>query len=101
MFTIKFYSLDGNRQIIEQADSITILRDDLGRAEITLHRKNGEDLRRDINDDGSVGVAFGYSGPPCFGSAIIEDAAGKTTEIIRLRPMPAGYPTPVAEMRAA
>jgi len=41
MFTIKFYSNDGCRQIIREADSFTILRcprgpDDDGSAEITM-----------------------------------------------------------------
>lgn len=82
MFTIKFYSHDGCRQIIEQADSFTILRSPVGSdeesVEITMHQKNGESTRRDIAAD--------YPRPighvPIFGKAIIENAAGKTTEII-------------------
>lgn len=91
MFTIKFYSSDGCRQIIEQADSFTVLRS-AGRpigiqdadAEITMHRKHGDDNRIDIG--GSAITPEGY--PPRFAKAIIENAAGKTTEIIGSNSMP-------------
>jgi hypothetical protein len=94
MFTIKFYSGDGCRQIIRQADSFTILRSPIGSeedysAEITLHQSNGESCRIDIGDDGPNGQKRAEGWPPLFGKAIIENAAGKTTEIIT-----AGYPTP-------
>lgn len=86
MFTIKFYSADGCRQIIEQADSFTILRSPIGSgddgAEITLHRKNGENCRIDIVGDGHPAREEGW--PPVFAKAIIENAAGRTTEIIAL-----------------
>lgn len=92
MFTIKFYSGDGCRQVIREAESFTILRcrpgpEDDGTAEITLHQKNpSDDYRIDIKDDGTLGLPFGYSGPPRFAKAIIENLAGKTTEIVYLRP---------------
>ena len=87
MFTIKFYSTGPNspggyRQVIKQAESFTILRSDDGSAEITLHQKDQSyDTRIDIGD---CSTAEGY--PPRFESAIIENAAGKTTEMIGLRP---------------
>ena len=90
MFTIKFYSADGYRQIIEEADSFTILHGG-GNAEITLHRKIGDDVRRDIKDEGDG--ATGYAGPVRFAKAIIENASGKTTQIIALAPVPAGVIT--------
>jgi hypothetical protein len=85
MFTIKFYSADGYRQVIKQAESFTILRIKDGTAEITLHQKNqGDDCRIDIADD----VERHTAGCPArYGKAIIENAAGRTTEIIVLRPL--------------
>lgn len=90
MFTIKFYSEDGCRQIIREADSFTILRcpggpDDDGTAEITMHHKNGESSRIDIGPD--LGEC-----QQKFGKAIIENAAGRTTEIICLKPAPGKLP---------
>lgn len=89
MFTIKFYSADGYRQIIKQAESFTILRpphEQLGSAEITLHQKNPADDRRyDVKDDGSTGAGVPDCAPPRFEKAIIENAAGRTTEIVALR----------------
>lgn len=86
MFTIKFYSADGFRQIIKEAESFTILRprnEPFGSAEITLHQKNGsEDIRYDVKDEGT-GHA-GYVGPERFSKAIIENSAGRTTEIVSL-----------------
>lgn len=93
MFTIKFYSTglgaiaspNGYRQVIKQAESFTILRGDDGTAEITLHQKDqADDFRIDIAD--STTRQDGW--PPCFESAIIENAAGKTTEMINLRNSP-------------
>lgn len=86
MFTIKFYRDDGYRQRILEAESFTILRDQMGNAEITLHRQpgpNGEyrDERFDIN----------HSDPQCsgmperFDRAVIENALGKTSEIVTVR----------------
>jgi len=87
MFTIKLYSTgpghpDGYRQVIKSAESFTILRGDDGSAEITLHQKFSEnDSRVDICGDPRP-----EHFPPRFESAIIENAAGKTTEMINLRP---------------
>lgn len=90
MFTIKFYSRDGYRQVIKEAESFTILRSEDGLAEITLHQKNpGDDSRIDIKDEKDQVCSWS---PPCFGKAIIENAAGRTTEIIVLRPLPGSEP---------
>lgn len=91
-FTIKFYSGDGCRQIIREAESFTILRcppgpDDDGSAEITLHQKVGfESCRIDIGDDGPNGVKRPNGWPPLFAKAIVENSAGRTTEIIQVKP---------------
>ncbi len=88
MFTIKFYSDNGGRQRILEAESLTILRCGEvtvggGEAEITLHQKNqSDDCRYDID----VAPAPDYVGPPIFQKVIIENSAGKTTEIIQLSP---------------
>jgi hypothetical protein len=84
MFTIKFYSGDGCRQIIREAESFTILRspDVSGAAEITLHQKAGDGCRIDIGDDGPDGLKRSDGWPPVFAKAIIENSAGKTTEIV-------------------
>lgn len=87
MFTIKFYSGDGCRQIILEAESFTILRcppgHDDGVAEITLHQKGAiEDRRIDVGDDSHNGPKRPDGWPPLFAKAIIENSAGKTTEII-------------------
>lgn len=86
MFTIKLYQ-DSGRQRILEADSFTILRMDdntpeRDEAEITLHLKNGDNIRYDIKPV----PPDGYQGPPVFQRAIIENMAGKTTEIIQLHP---------------
>ena len=83
MFTIKFYSEDGCRQIIREAESFTILRcpptDNDGTAEITLHQKSGiDDYRIDIREESKQLEGW----PPCFAKAIIENSSGRTTEII-------------------
>lgn len=84
MFTIKFYSGDGYRQVIKEADSFTVLRCDEG-AEITLHHKNpADDCRIDIADEWPNGPKRCEGWPPVFGKAIIENAAGRTTEIITI-----------------
>ena len=92
MFTIKFYSGDGCRQIIREAESFTILRcppgEDDGSAEITLHNKGGDSCRIDIGNDGKPSLPDGF--PPRFAKAIIENSGGKTTEIISYRSGP--YP---------
>lgn len=83
MFTIKLYQ-DVGRQVILAAESFTILRggSSPGEAEITLHQKNGEGRRYDIRPE----PPEGYEGPTIFQRAIIENMAGKTTEIIQLSP---------------
>lgn len=90
MFTIKFYSHEGGRQRIEAADSFTILRmDQVGGAEITLHRKNpSDDIRVDIGPHRNCVPVGGWPND-VFQKAIIENAAGRTTEIISLQPAPA------------
>lgn len=102
MFTIKFYSADGYRQIIKEAESFTILRpahEQLGSAEITLHQKNPADDRRyDVKDDGSTGGGVPDGAPPRFEKAIIENSAGRTTEIITLRHIGSDQP---ADLKAA
>ncbi len=91
MFTVKFYSGNGYRQKILSAESFTILRGGSSpggdEAEITLHQKNpNDDMRYDIKSD--VEMPVDYAGPPIYQRAIIENSAGKTTEIIQLRPAP-------------
>lgn len=85
MFTIKLYGASGCRQRILEAESFTILRppvEDNGdvEAEITLHQKSGN-IRYDI---ARVLPGVGYEGPERFERAIVENAAGKTTEMISL-----------------
>ena len=91
MFTIKFYSGDGSRQRIFEAESFTILRapqdatpaaspgmvDGID-AEITIHQKHG-DFRIDV---GHTLKPRDSHWPPVFQKAIIENAGGRTTEII-------------------
>lgn len=90
MFTIKFYSEDGYRTRILSAESFTVLRGENGEAEITLHQRSpNDDARYDIVS-GKIGRPEGW--PPVFGKAIIENVAGKTTEIIALRPLPETAP---------
>jgi hypothetical protein len=82
MFTAKFYSDNGYRQRIVSAESFTILRGDNGTAEITLHQKNQtDDARVDINWDEAPRDSYM---PPVYQKVIIENATGKTTEIIAL-----------------
>jgi hypothetical protein len=85
MFTIKLYQ-DAGRQKILAAESFTILHGgNNGEAEITLHQKNqNDDIRYDIRPE--LPTLEGYEGPTIFQRAIIENMAGKTTEIIQLRP---------------
>jgi hypothetical protein len=90
MFTIKLYSDNGYRQKILSAESFTILRGGSSpggdEAEITLHQKNRNDDRRyDIKS--AAPTPENYEGPPIFQRAIIENASGKTTEIITLNRM--------------
>lgn len=95
MFTIKFYSGDGCRQIIREAESFTILRSPSGSVhditEVTLHQKGGEGCRIDVGDE----CAEREEGwPALFAKAIIENASGRTTEMIgRWNPAKAPAPT--------
>jgi hypothetical protein len=78
MFTIKLYTDHGRMKIIA-AESFTILRGKDGTAEITLHQKNmTDDVRYDIRPYGPELI----SGPEIFQKAVIENALGKTSEII-------------------
>lgn len=81
MFTLKFYSTCENRCRIKMADDITIMRGfDGSDAEITLHYRDGNrDHRIDIAHQD---VARPEGWPPAYQKVIIENAAGKTTEII-------------------
>ena len=80
MFTIKFYREGAFRERIFEAESFTVLRGASGVTEITLHsaKVNGEwvDFRLDVGD------AEEDVSPERFDKAIIENAMGKTTEII-------------------
>lgn len=77
MFTLKFYANDGHRQRIEEAESLTILRDTDG-AEITMHRKAGDDIRLDV----TYREPATSDAPLTYEKVIIENSSGKTTEII-------------------
>jgi hypothetical protein len=91
MFTIKAYTQEG-RCVIKSAESFTILRTEVtGEAEITLHQKNGEGLRVDIAQPGTKREE---GCPQVFHWAIIENAAGNTTEVIRTRNFHPGQPAP-------
>lgn len=83
MFTIKLYN--GGRQKILSAESFTILRGPISAnsaAEITLHQKNpADDVRYDVTNE-----IRPEGWPERFDKAIIENAAGRTTEIIQLAP---------------
>lgn len=101
MFTIKFYSDNGYRQRILEAESFTVLRGDGDGAEITLHQKNGtEDSRIDIRDVDPE-KPRDPNWPPVYQSAIIENAAGKTTEIIGFAPGKFRSPLPRVANKAA
>lgn len=81
MFTIKFYRT-GRLKILE-AESFTILQDNSGNAEITLHRKGGgDDVRYDIISNPTPDRLGREFWPEIFDKAIIENSAGRTTEII-------------------
>ena len=82
MFTVKAY--EGDKLRLFEADSLTVLRDQ-GEAEITLHRTIGEDMRIDVKDREEKAEAFW---PSRFDQVIIENSAGKTTEIIRYLGLP-------------
>jgi hypothetical protein len=66
------------------AESFTILRDPAGCAEITLHQKNQtDDSRVDVGPADDKRDALW---PHLFQRAIIENAAGRTTEMISAPP---------------
>jgi len=77
MFTLKFYGRDGAKIRILEAESLTILRDSEG-AEITMHQKDGAGLRLDVTLREPPTSDY----PETFEKVIIENSAGKTTEII-------------------
>jgi hypothetical protein len=94
MFTLKLYNWNGGRCDIVEAESFTILRaakservapkEPIGHssgyaalAEITAHLKNGESRRYDIQGHGDPAWPV-----PSFEKAIIENSAGRTTEIV-------------------
>lgn len=77
MFTLKFYANETRRLRIEEADSLTILRDGES-AEITMHRRAGDDIRLDVTDREPATS----DAPLTYEKVIIENSAGKTTEII-------------------
>lgn len=87
MFTLKFYDSDAFRTRIEAADSITILRGACG-MEITLHRNSGNDIRIDLAER-QMPVP---NAPPAYHRVIIENGAGKTTEIIHAPPVTVEQP---------
>ena len=88
MFTLKFYKYAkesiGERIVIRQAENITILRDTDG-AEITMHTSSG-DQRLDVGFHNTVRPECF---PDCFDRLIVENAAGKTSEIVSFLPSPA------------
>lgn len=93
MFTIKLYRDGGYRQKILEADSFTILRYEDGSAEITLHRRPGPkgeylDERHDIVDLAGGPELAQPPGPQRWERAIIENAQGKTTEIVDINAAP-------------
>lgn len=81
MFTIKLYKYDGTNTRIYEAESFSVLRSPSNRApwwaEITAHMK-----------DASAGIRFDVGDSPyqpsggIWEKAIIENAGGRTTEII-------------------
>lgn len=94
MFTLKLYNWNGARIDIVEVESFTVLRNAKGSpgtpeqpmtpregyyalAEISAHLKNGESRRYDIQGHGDPSWPIAS-----FEKAIIENAAGRTTEII-------------------
>lgn len=86
MFTIKLYRDGGYSQRILEAEGFSIIRPQGGGAEIMLHRPlgpNGE--YRDERFDVSAQEPPNDQGP-YYERAIIENAMGKTTEIVAISP---------------
>ena len=77
---------------LRSAESFSILRSDNdGSAEITLHQRDpGDDRRYDIV--GPADIPRPPHWPEVFDKAIIENAAGRTTEIVVLHPVPCSLP---------
>lgn len=91
MFTVKFFGSYENglyhRQRIYSAEDLTILKARDGSAEITLHQKNPSDsFRIDVEWEGFSERDPGS--PPVYQKAVIENASGRTTEIVVLGPDP-------------
>jgi hypothetical protein len=83
MFTVKLYSHSGYRQVILEAESFTILHNQDGTREVTLHRPLGpsgeyNDVRHDIGPEQERDCIQ----PSLWARAIIENAAGRTTEMV-------------------
>jgi hypothetical protein len=89
MFTIKAYT-DSGRMIIREAESFTILTDQAGGIECTLHSDRGGE-RIDFGPPHGRPVEY----PPLFQWAYIENAAGKTVHRIHLTPLPDAPPMSV------
>lgn len=86
MFTIKFYTEDSLRCVIKSAESFTVLKHFTpGRIEITMHQKNGDGERVDLFDP-RTGSS---DDPPIrYSRAIIENAQGRTTEVLSAASLP-------------
>lgn len=84
MFTLKLYANAGMRQRFYEVESFTVLRCNQGSSdgpcldwsEITAHLKNGDGVRFDIGDSPYEPAGGSWQ------KAIIENSAGRTTEII-------------------
>lgn len=92
MFTIKLYTNGGQRQRIYEAESFTVLRANRGAtnepvqewAEITAHLKGDDGIRFDIGESPYVPSGGVWE------KAIIENSAGRTTEVVGMhQPLPA------------
>ena len=101
MFTIKLYGDLGHRQRILEAESFTILRVSDG-FEVTLHRPPSmahDDCRYDIKNawpEPKTSDEQQGQWPARFDRAIIENAAGKTTEIVSIFDFAAANKMPIA-----
>jgi len=91
MFTLKLYQADKLR--IVECVSVTVYRWENGSAQVTIHEKiPGFDTVACVGDP----PVMAGDGSPIYDRAILENAAGKTTEIINA--FPATLP---GNMRAA
>lgn len=98
MFTLKLYAMGGTRMSIVEAERFTVLQVPSNTvpfgAEITAHRAVGFDERFDVH-----GGLPGNPHKPLSGGwekAIIENSAGRTTEIIGW-----DVPSDLSELKAA